>query len=75
MPNWMALKNMQMFAEEVMPLFREEDGKPDYLREGQKIGGTNAERAAHWESQKIRPPRPSRVWTRSPISGPYTCRR
>ena len=24
MPNWMAIKNMQMFAEEVMPLFREQ---------------------------------------------------
>lgn len=29
-----------------MPLFREADGKPDYLRERQKIGATNAERAA-----------------------------
>ena len=46
MPNWMAVKNMQMFAEEVMPLFREADGKPDYLREEQNIGATNAERAA-----------------------------
>ena len=46
MPNWMAMKNMQMFAEEVMPLFRDRDGKPEYLREEQKIGSTNAERAA-----------------------------
>ena len=27
------------------------------------------------ESRKIRPPRPSGVWMRTPISGPYTCRR
>ena len=26
------MKNMQIFAEEVMPAFREADGKPDYLR-------------------------------------------
>ena len=29
----------------------------------------------NWANRTIRPPRPSRVWTRSPISGPYTCRR
>ena len=32
MPDWMVMKNMQIFAEEVMPAFREADGKPDYLR-------------------------------------------
>jgi hypothetical protein len=46
MPNWMAIKNMQMFAEEVIPLFREKDGKPDYAREDTLIGATNTERAA-----------------------------
>ena len=46
MPNWMAIKNMQMFAEEVIPLFREKDGKPDYAREDMLIGITNTERAA-----------------------------
>ena len=33
MPHWMVMKNMQIFAEDVMPEFREADGKPDYLRE------------------------------------------
>ena len=29
-----------------MPLFRDKDGKPEYLREEQKIGSTNAKWAA-----------------------------
>lgn len=33
MPNWMVMKNMQLFAEEVMPEFREADGLPDYQRQ------------------------------------------
>ena len=34
MPHWMVLKNMYLMAEEVMPAFREHDGKPSYeLRE------------------------------------------
>ncbi|MCB1208209.1 MAG: LLM class flavin-dependent oxidoreductase, partial [Verrucomicrobiales bacterium] len=32
MPNWMVMKNMQMYAEEVIPEFREADGLPDYMR-------------------------------------------
>jgi len=55
MPNWMAQKNMQMFAEEVIPLFREKDGKPDYAREDTLIGATNAERAALMGETKTPP--------------------
>jgi len=33
MPDWMVKKNMQMFAEEVMPKFRDADGKPAYMKE------------------------------------------
>lgn len=43
MPNWMVMKNMQMFSEEIMPVFREADGKPDYLREEPNTGLTRTE--------------------------------
>ena len=33
MPNWMVMKNMQIFTEDVMPAFRDKDGLPDYQRE------------------------------------------
>jgi hypothetical protein len=33
MPKWMALKNMEMIAEHVIPHFRAEDGKPVWARE------------------------------------------
>jgi hypothetical protein len=46
MPQWMTMKNMQIMAEEVMPLFRGTDGKPSYMLEEAPIGQTNAERAA-----------------------------
>lgn len=32
MPHWMVMKNMQIYAEEVIPEFREADGLPDYQR-------------------------------------------
>lgn len=48
MPNWMVMKNMQIFAEEVMPEFREADGKPDYLREEPKSPRTLTEAAAQF---------------------------
>jgi hypothetical protein len=32
MPDWMVRKNMQLFAEEVMPHFRAADGKPGYMK-------------------------------------------
>ena len=46
MPHWMVMKNMQMFSEEIMPVFREADGKPDYLREEPKTGLSRAEVSA-----------------------------
>jgi len=46
MPNWMVMKNMQIFAEEVMPEFREADGKPDYLREAPPAPQTRTEVSA-----------------------------
>ena len=47
---------MQIFAEEVMPEFREADGKPDYLRQEPMAPRTRSELAA----QKGRPPEPAR---------------
>ena len=46
MPHWMVMKNMQIFAEEVIPHFRDEEGKPDYMKRERLIGRTYAERAA-----------------------------
>lgn len=46
MPNWMVMKGMQIFAEEVIPEFREADGKPDYLREEPNAPRTQAELSA-----------------------------
>ncbi len=45
MPDWMVRKNMQICAEEVIPEFREADGKPDYLREERLMPYTRAEAA------------------------------
>ncbi len=46
MPHWMAMKNMQLFAEEVIPRFRDADGKPAYMRDEKRFARTNTERAA-----------------------------
>jgi alkanesulfonate monooxygenase SsuD/methylene tetrahydromethanopterin reductase-like flavin-dependent oxidoreductase (luciferase family) len=46
MPQWMVMKNMQIMAEEVMPLFREAGGQPDYMKRPPAIGATSSERAA-----------------------------
>ncbi|MGE0518574.1 MAG: LLM class flavin-dependent oxidoreductase [Candidatus Binatia bacterium] len=46
MPNWMVTKQMQIFAEEVMPHFRLPDGKPDYMRQPRPAVHTLAEHAA-----------------------------
>ena len=48
MPNWMVMKTMQIFAEEVMPEFREADGKPDYLRDEPPAPRTRTELAAQF---------------------------
>ncbi|MEX2482062.1 MAG: LLM class flavin-dependent oxidoreductase [Gammaproteobacteria bacterium] len=46
MPNWMVMKNMQMYAEEIIPAFREADGLPDYLRTPPPTPRSHAELAA-----------------------------
>ncbi|MEC9248793.1 MAG: LLM class flavin-dependent oxidoreductase [Pseudomonadota bacterium] len=46
MPNWMVMKHMQLFAEEVMPEFREPDGLPDYQRVVPNSPQSRAELAA-----------------------------
>jgi hypothetical protein len=46
MPHWMVMKNMQIFAEEVMPAFREADGMPDHLRQPPAAPRTRPELAA-----------------------------
>ncbi len=46
MPKWMALKNMQIMAEEVFPHFRAADGKPVWARSDRPAAETVAEHAA-----------------------------
>lgn len=60
MPNWMVMKNMQIFAEEVMPHFREADGKPDYLRTEPVAPATRSGHAA-WRQHNLPLPALSRV--------------
>ena len=48
MPDWMVMKGMQIFAEEIMPEFREADGKPDYLRDEPLAPQTRSEAAARF---------------------------
>ena len=46
MPKWMALKNMELMAEEVIPHFRPADGKPVWAREERPAPLTITELAA-----------------------------
>ena len=46
MPVWMAMKNMQIMAEQVMPHFRPPDGKPIWARAEPKVPSTLSEQAA-----------------------------
>ncbi len=55
MPNWMAMKNMQIMAEQVMPAFREPDGKPDHLREDRPVAETHSGRAATIAAPALQP--------------------
>jgi alkanesulfonate monooxygenase SsuD/methylene tetrahydromethanopterin reductase-like flavin-dependent oxidoreductase (luciferase family) len=52
MPKWMALKNMEIIAEQVIPHFRGPDGKPVWALEERPAPFTRTELAA----QKGRPP-------------------
>jgi alkanesulfonate monooxygenase SsuD/methylene tetrahydromethanopterin reductase-like flavin-dependent oxidoreductase (luciferase family) len=55
MPHWMVMKNQQIMAEEVMPHFREPDGKPDHLRVDRLGPVTAAEHAARVGKPALRP--------------------
>jgi alkanesulfonate monooxygenase SsuD/methylene tetrahydromethanopterin reductase-like flavin-dependent oxidoreductase (luciferase family) len=52
MPKWMAMKGLQLAAEELLPLFREKGGKPDYLKKAPLVPGSVAERAATFGKPK-----------------------
>jgi alkanesulfonate monooxygenase SsuD/methylene tetrahydromethanopterin reductase-like flavin-dependent oxidoreductase (luciferase family) len=54
MPKWMALKNMEIIAEQVIPHFRGPDGKPVWAQEERPAPFTRSELAA----QKGKPPTP-----------------
>lgn len=56
MPNWMVMKNMQLYAEEVIPEFREADGLPDYQRTAPNSPRSHAALAA----QRGSPPEAAR---------------
>jgi hypothetical protein len=45
-PDWLLRKSMTLFAEEVIPRFREPDGKPVWARADDRLPRTNAEWAA-----------------------------
>jgi len=55
MPHWMVMKNMQILAEEVMPHFREADGKPTYARTDRVGPRTVAEHASLVGRPKLEP--------------------
>jgi hypothetical protein len=46
MPHWQVIKNTQMMAEEVIPHFREPDGKPTWARQDRPAVATRTEHAA-----------------------------
>ncbi len=52
MPKWMVMKALQLAAEELIPLFREKGGKPDYLKKAPLVPGSVAERAATFGKPK-----------------------
>jgi hypothetical protein len=54
MPRWMAMKNMELIAEQVIPHFRGPDGKPVWAREERPAPLTRTELAA--QHGKPRPP-------------------
>ena len=55
MPHWMVMKNMQIMAEEVMPHFRDPDGKPVWAKTERVAPHTHAEHAALVGRPKIEP--------------------
>jgi hypothetical protein len=55
MPHWQVMKCMQIMADEVIPHFREPDGKPSYLRADPPGALTRTEYAATVEKPELRP--------------------
>ena len=55
MPHWQAMKCLQIMAEDVIPHFREPDGKPSYMRAEPAGAPTLTEYAATVERPKLRP--------------------
>jgi hypothetical protein len=55
MPNWMVVKNLHLMAEEVIPHFRDSDGKPVWAKEDPAIPATYTEQAAAAGKPKVLP--------------------
>ena len=55
MPHWMVMKNMYLFAEEVMPHFRDPDGKPTWAKSESLVPTTYSEHAAVVGKPKLLP--------------------
>ena len=55
MPHWQAMKCLQIMAEEVIPHFREPDGKPSYARRDRPGAMTLTEHAATVDRPTLRP--------------------
>ncbi len=55
MPHWMVMKNLQLMAEDVIPHFREPDGKPGHLRTPRPAPETYTEMAALHGKPKLAP--------------------
>ena len=55
MPHWQAMKCLQIMAEEVIPHFREPDGKPSYMRAERPGPRTLTEHAATVGRPELRP--------------------
>jgi hypothetical protein len=53
MPKWMTLKNMQIMAEEVIPYFREADGKPVWAKRDRPAPHTTSEHAARFRKSMM----------------------
>ena len=55
MPHWLVLKNMQLMAEEVIPHFRDPDGKPFWAKEERPVPLTATEQSATIPKPAIQP--------------------
>jgi hypothetical protein len=55
MPHWLVMKNTYLMAEQVIPHFREPDGKPSWMREDPLGVATLTEHAATVGSPELQP--------------------